>query len=48
MATVAGTSFGAAGEGYLRLSYANTRENVLAAAERIDAWLNGARDRRSA
>jgi aspartate/methionine/tyrosine aminotransferase len=41
VATVAGTSFGAAGEGYLRLSYANTRENVLAAAERIDAWLNG-------
>ncbi len=48
VATVAGTSFGAAGEGYLRLSYANTKENVLAAADRIDAWLNGARDRRSA
>ena len=48
VATVAGTSFGAAGEGYLRLSYANTKENVLAAAERIDAWLDGARDRRSA
>ncbi|MBK1697650.1 pyridoxal phosphate-dependent aminotransferase [Rhodovibrio salinarum] len=44
VATVAGTSFGAAGEGYLRLSYANTKENVLAAAARIDAWLNGARD----
>ena len=48
VATVAGTSFGAAGEGYLRLSYANTEENVLAAADRIDAWLTGARRQRSA
>jgi aspartate/methionine/tyrosine aminotransferase len=39
VATVAGTSFGAAGEGYLRLSYANSKENVLAAADRIADWL---------
>jgi aspartate/methionine/tyrosine aminotransferase len=48
VATLAGSSFGAAGEGYLRLSYANTLENLLAAAERIDSWLNGARTQRSA
>ncbi len=32
---LAGTSFGRFGEGYLRLSYANSRENLQAALERI-------------
>lgn len=35
VATVAGTSFGAAGEGYLRLSYANSTENIERALARI-------------
>ena len=35
VATVAGTSFGAAGEGYLRFSYANSTENIQAALDRI-------------
>ena len=39
VATVAGTSFGAYGEGYLRLSYANSVENIVAAIKRIGDWL---------
>lgn len=39
VATVAGTSFGAWGEGYVRLSYANSTENILAAIERIRGLL---------
>ncbi len=35
VATVAGTSFGAWGEGYLRFSYANSTENILEAIARI-------------
>ena len=35
VATVAGTSFGAFGEGYLRFSYANRAENIRAAIGRI-------------
>ncbi len=35
VATVAGTSFGAYGEGYLRFSYANSKQNILAAIDRI-------------
>ncbi len=35
VAALAGTSFGAAGEGYLRLSYANSEENLNKALERI-------------
>ncbi|MGB0904880.1 MAG: pyridoxal phosphate-dependent aminotransferase, partial [Mangrovicoccus sp.] len=35
VATVAGTSFGAWGEGYLRFSYANSTENILEALKRI-------------
>ena len=35
VATVAGTSFGAFGEGYLRFSYANSREAIAEAIERI-------------
>ena len=40
VATVAGTSFGRFGEGYLRLSYANSVDNIRAAMERIRAWLD--------
>ncbi len=39
VATIAGTSFGAGGEGYLRVSYANSRDNIAAAIERIRACL---------
>ncbi|MEX2008774.1 MAG: aminotransferase class I/II-fold pyridoxal phosphate-dependent enzyme, partial [Dongiaceae bacterium] len=39
VATVAGTSFGAYGEGYLRLSYANSVDNIVAATKRIGDWL---------
>lgn len=35
VATIAGTSFGNAGEGYIRVSYANSEENIKAAMERI-------------
>jgi aspartate aminotransferase len=35
VATIAGTSFGAFGEGYLRFSYANSREAIAEAIERI-------------
>jgi aspartate aminotransferase len=53
VATIAGTSFGEFGEGYLRFSYANSREAIAEAIERIrkllghhaagDRW-RGARD----
>jgi len=36
VAAIAGTSFGDAGEGYLRLSYANSEENLSRALERIE------------
>ena len=32
---MAGTGFGSFGEGYLRLSYATSRENIAIALERI-------------
>lgn len=35
VALLAGTAFGPAGEGYLRLSYANSRENILKGLERM-------------
>ena len=35
VATLAGTSFGAYGEGFIRLSYANSIENIDKALERI-------------
>ena len=35
VATLSGTSFGAYGEGYLRLSYANSLENIREALERM-------------
>jgi aspartate/methionine/tyrosine aminotransferase len=39
VATIAGTSFGRQGEGYLRLSYANSVDNIRAATGRIRDWL---------
>jgi aspartate/methionine/tyrosine aminotransferase len=39
IATVAGTSFGEYGEGYLRFSYANSVENIREAMARIRGWL---------
>ena len=37
VAALAGTAFGEHGEGYLRLSYANSEENLVKALERIEA-----------
>lgn len=37
VAVLAGTSFGAEGEGYIRLSYANSQENIRRALEKIAA-----------
>jgi aspartate aminotransferase len=37
VAVLAGTAFGAHGEGYLRLSYANSQENIQKALDRIGA-----------
>jgi len=37
VAGIAGTSFGAAGEGYLRLSYANSEANLAKALDRVAA-----------
>ncbi len=39
VATVAGTSFGIHGEGYIRFSYANSKDNIAKAIERIGALL---------
>src|SRR5438552_1806521 len=39
VATIAGTSFGAFGEGYLRFSYANSREAIGEAIERMRQFL---------
>jgi len=40
VATVAGTSFGHLGEGYVRFSYANSVENIRAALERVRSIYN--------
>jgi aspartate aminotransferase len=42
IATIAGTSFGAYGEGYLRFSYANSIENIRRALERMGEFLSTA------
>ena len=39
VATIAGTSFGIHGEGYLRFSYANSRDNIERAIERVRGCL---------
>jgi aspartate/methionine/tyrosine aminotransferase len=43
VATLGGTAFGAFGEGHLRLSYANSRENLAKAIDRIDKALKALR-----
>lgn len=40
VALIGGPDFGVLGEGYLRLSYANSEENILRAIERIAEFLN--------
>ncbi|MAH83546.1 MAG: aspartate aminotransferase [Rhodospirillaceae bacterium TMED8] len=40
VATIAGTSFGCRGRGYLRLSYANSKENIKAAIGRIQSFIS--------
>jgi aspartate aminotransferase len=44
VATIAGTSFGEFGEGYLRFSYANSREAIAEAIERIRKFLGNLAD----
>jgi aspartate/methionine/tyrosine aminotransferase len=39
IATIAGTSFGKHGEGYLRVSYANSLENIAESMNRMGSWL---------
>ena len=39
VAALAGTAFGAQGEGYLRFSYANSVENIRDALEAMEASL---------
>jgi aspartate/methionine/tyrosine aminotransferase len=43
VAGIAGTSFGSYGEGYLRLSYANSDENLVKALERVEAAVKSAK-----
>ncbi len=42
VAVIGGPDFGVHGEGYLRLSYANSAENIRAALERMDGFLRKA------
>jgi aspartate aminotransferase len=42
VATIAGTSFGAFGEGFVRFSYANSLENIMEAMDRIRTFLGNA------
>ena len=39
VAIIAGTSFGAMGEGYVRFSYANSTENIIRAIARVREFL---------
>jgi aspartate aminotransferase len=39
VALIGGPDFGTLGEGYLRLSYANSEENILRALERVETFL---------
>ncbi|RYE32687.1 MAG: pyridoxal phosphate-dependent aminotransferase [Hyphomicrobiales bacterium] len=43
VATIGGPDFGVHGEGYIRLSYANSLENIERALERMKAFLNTAK-----
>src|SRR5262245_7255256 len=44
VAIIGGPDFGILGEGYVRLSYANSTENILKALERMRAFLDSAAD----
>jgi aspartate/methionine/tyrosine aminotransferase len=39
VALIGGPDFGVLGEGYVRVSYANSTENILRALDRIGAFL---------
>lgn len=41
VAAISGTSFGHLGEGYLRFSYANSKDNIVTALDRIGVYLSG-------
>lgn len=43
VAALAGTAFGAVGEGYLRLSYANSLANLSLAVDRIRDWVGSSK-----
>jgi aspartate/methionine/tyrosine aminotransferase len=43
VATIGGPDFGVYGEGYIRLSYANSTQNILSALERIGEFLGSVR-----
>ncbi|MCS7206685.1 MAG: pyridoxal phosphate-dependent aminotransferase [Dehalococcoidia bacterium] len=43
VALLSGTAFGQYGEGFIRLSYANSRQNIARALERLEALLKRAR-----
>ena len=45
VALIGGPDFGVLGEGYIRLSYANSEVNILRALERIDGFLGAAREK---
>jgi aspartate/methionine/tyrosine aminotransferase len=47
VAALAGTAFGAGGEGFLRLSYANSLTNLQTAITRIGDWARAARQGRA-
>ncbi len=42
VALLSGSAFGQFGEGYVRLSYANSQENITKALERLDRFVRGA------
>jgi aspartate/methionine/tyrosine aminotransferase len=47
VAALSGTAFGAGGEGYLRLSYANSLKNLIDAVRRVRDWAHAAQQGRS-
>jgi len=42
VALLSGSAFGEFGEGYIRLSYANSQENINKALERLDKFVRSA------
>jgi len=41
VSVLAGTSFGEHGEGYIRISFANSQANIVEAISRIADWVSG-------